>query len=161
VKSSDERRRGRFDVQLPDERKLNERACHARQDASRVLLVDCLPDEQEIYTEYLNHAGFDPVVVCEASMAFEMATTLQPAIVVADWMIHHGGGLDLIRRLREDARTRTAAMILISSQVFPRHRAAAADAGCDAFLAKPFFPETLIATVRDAALAAAKRLAQD
>ena len=43
----------------------SERAWMRREGAAtKALLVNCLPDEQEMYVNHLRHAGFDPIADC-------------------------------------------------------------------------------------------------
>jgi len=118
-----------------------------RNATSRVLLVDCIPDNQQMYRESLELAGFDPIVTCEASSAFEHATAGPADVIVIDTGYAATNGLELIQRLRSDHRTRHAGVIVISGHVFLRDRAAAVKAGCDVFLPKPCLPETLLAAI--------------
>jgi DNA-binding response OmpR family regulator len=113
-----------------------------------VLLINCIRDEQEMYAEHLRYSGIDPIVVCETPEAFQIAVSAQPVVIVTDISI--GNGVELIRQLREDARTRTSVIIVVSARVFPADRSAAEEAGCDVFLPKPCLPETLVAEIRRA-----------
>ena len=114
---------------------------------TRVMLVDCIPDEQSMYTEYLAHAGLAPVVVCESSAAFQLAASAPPEVVVIDLGTNPEDMLGLLQQFRADRRTRGAAVIAISGHVFPKDQAEAFRAGCDVFLPKPCLPETLLAEI--------------
>jgi len=57
-------------------------------------------------------------------------------------------GLELIRQLRADARTRHSTIVVVSGRVSPADRAVAERAGCDVFLPKPCLPDTLLSEVR-------------
>jgi two-component system, cell cycle response regulator DivK len=122
-----------------------ERDWHARQPSGAVLLISCLPDEQELYAEVLRHGGYAAVITCDASEAFEIAASAQSPIIVID--LAGEPELDVVRRLRQDSRTSRTAIIAISGRVFPSDRAAALVAGCNEFLPKPVLPEVLLATV--------------
>jgi two-component system cell cycle response regulator DivK len=115
--------------------------------AGRVLLVDCLPDEQALYGDALRDAGFDPVIECEASASFQMAVGTG-ARVIAINLSFRNPELDLVRQLRRDARTTSCALIVISAAAFQSDREAAQQAGCDVFLPKPCLPDTFVAHVR-------------
>jgi CheY-like chemotaxis protein len=115
----------------------------------RVLIVNCFPDEREMYEEYLRFAGYDPVDVCEPSDAFELAVSLQPDVIVTDTALPKGleHGLELIRRLRSDPRTRAIAIIVVSGHAFSHHKNQVELAGGDVFLPKPCLPETLVTAI--------------
>ena len=115
--------------------------------SNRILLVDCIPDEQSMYTEYLEHAGLAPVVACDGAAAFQHAASAQPDVVVVDLGIDPGNMLTLLQQLRADSRTRDAPIIAISGHVFPKDQAEAMRASCDVFLAKPCPPETLLTEI--------------
>ena len=118
-------------------------------DPNCVLLVNCFPDEREMYEEYLRYAGFDPVEVCEPAEAFKIAITLRPQVLVTDVALPHGlSGVDLIRQLRSDTRTRNVIIIVVTGYVFPPQRARALAAGCDVFLPKPCLPQDLVAAIQ-------------
>ncbi|MFL5681399.1 MAG: response regulator [Chloroflexota bacterium] len=68
------------------------------------------------------------------------------AIVLLDVRLPDGNGLDLARELRAQPAPRPAVLILTAS-VLPSERDAAIRAGADAFLAKPYRPADLIATM--------------
>ena len=114
---------------------------------SRILLVDCIPDEQSMYTEYLEHAGLAPVVACDGPAAFQHASSAQPEVVVLDLGNDPGRSLRLLQQFRTDGRTSGAAIIVISGHVFPNDQAEAMRAGCDVFLPKPCLPETMLAEI--------------
>src|SRR5437879_9516790 len=95
------------------------------------------------------HAGFEPVILCDAAKAFDTAIATRARVIVVDLTMTNEG-LELVRQLRADARTRHSTIIAISGRVFPADRAVAERAGCDVFLPKPFLPETLLTEVRRA-----------
>ena len=115
----------------------------------RVLLVNCFPDEREMYEEYLRYAGFDPIDVCEPSDAFETAVSVKPDVIVTDTALPRGldDGLDLIRRLRSDPRTRPIGIVVVTGHAFAQHRRLVEQAGADIFLPKPCLPQTLVEAI--------------
>jgi CheY-like chemotaxis protein len=129
-------------------------------DPNCVLLVNCFRDEREMYVEYLRYAGFDPIQVCEPAEAFEIATSLCPRVIVTDLALPHGvRGVDLIRQLRGDARTRHAIIIVVTGHVFAAQRATALAAGADVFLPKPCLPNDLVAAIEHELTMSRPRLA--
>lgn len=73
-----------------------------------------------------------------------MATDLAPDVIVTGLRLRgKEDGLVLAARLKRDASTRAAIVIMLSGCVYPADRAAALRAGCDKFLEKPCVPEAL------------------
>jgi two-component system cell cycle response regulator DivK len=143
-----ERRRGRSEIDLRGQRATLERQWFARH-SSGIMLVNCLPDEQHMYSFAFTTAGFDPIVTCEVVKALELATCSPPAAMITDMTLEGGRqtALQLISTVRAHERTRHALIVVVSGYAFPRDRQSAVDAGADVFLPKPCAPETLVRTV--------------
>ncbi len=67
-------------------------------------------------------------------------------LVLLDLMMPEMTGLDVLRRLRQDLRSGTPAIILTAAGQDEQERAAI-DAGANAFVTKPFSPKKLYALV--------------
>jgi len=137
-----ERRRGRSWEELRRRRIHLQRQWRFLKGNRRVLLVDCLPDEQEMYGSTLRGNGLEVVTECAADAAIDYALRTAPVAVVVDMSLL-GGGMDFVRRLRADPATADVLLIVLSSYVYPEDRRAAEAAGADRFLTKPCLPETL------------------
>jgi len=57
-------------------------------------------------------------------------------------------GIELVRRLRAGGSTKDKAIVMLTACAFEPHQQRAHRAGCDAFLAKPCLPETLVSEIR-------------
>ena len=82
--------------------------------------------------------------VAEAKQALDVAL---PAVALVDLMLPGGSGVDVLNEVRRrdpDGRIKT---VVVSAWTTNDYRAAAANAGADAFVAKPFLPEELSAVV--------------
>jgi len=78
----------------------------------------------------------DPQTLCDA--------------VLMDVQMPGMDGLEVTRRLRELPHTRTLPVIALTAGAMVSERRSALDAGMNAFVSKPFSPQTLIDTVRQA-----------
>jgi CheY-like chemotaxis protein len=65
-----------------------------------------------------------------------------------DLQLPRTDGWALMRELKGDDRTRRIPIVVVSACVLPVERAAARDAGCDAFLAKPCDPGRIVEEVK-------------
>jgi two-component system KDP operon response regulator KdpE len=121
--------------------------------ALRILSLDDDVGNQSLIAAIVARTD-DPVI---GNATLLQATTIAQAraildrdpidLVLLDVHLPDGLGLDLATELRERQSPRPAVLALTAS-VLPAEQHAALDAGCDAFLAKPFAASGLIATMR-------------
>jgi len=83
-------------------------------------------------------------IVEAASLAAARAALAETPVdvVLLDVRLPDGNGLDLARDLA--TATSRPRIVVLSASVLPAERQAALDAGCDAFLGKPFAPRELL-----------------
>jgi two-component system cell cycle response regulator DivK len=114
-----------------------------------VLIVDDHPDSLAMYAFGLLAMGFQAILAEDAEIGFARACRFQPDVVVADITHADNSGFDLTRRLRDDARTKNAGIIVLTGCMFDVAVEEAQDAGCDRFLLKPCPPDALALEIRD------------
>ncbi|MFM2059356.1 MAG: hypothetical protein RLY71_3741 [Pseudomonadota bacterium] len=85
----------------------------------------------------------------DAASGWDAALQIRPDIVLLDIMMPGGmDGLELCRRLKTDARTCQAKVVLVSARGHRNDVSIGLDAGADDYILKPFSPERLAQTVR-------------
>lgn len=114
-----------------------------------VLMVDDHADSLEIYEILLRSTGFTPLTARTAEEAFAQACSGRPDVVVADVTLPGVSGVELVRQLRADARTRDTGVIVLTGHGAEQMRRDAEAAGCDRYLLKPCLPDVLTAGIRD------------
>ena len=106
-------------------------------------------DSRELLAAILHELG---VAIAEAGTGRDaLARTAcppLPAIVFLDLSLPDQHGTDVARALKLDPATRNIPVIALSASVRPVDKAAAACAGCAAFLEKPVNPEDVLTLVR-------------
>ena len=97
--------------------------------------------------EYLHHEGLVPIVVPNATHALRLASSVD---VVVTGLLLPGeiDGIELLARLRRDARTRAIPIVVLTACAWRSDRDRALAAGCDCFLSKPCLPCTLLDQLR-------------
>ncbi len=123
----------------------------------RVLAVDDDPIFLSVLELHLRPVVEDLRVAFEGSSALATARDWRPDLILLDLNLPGRDGFDLCRRLREDARTRSTPILVLSARDNPECVAKALDWGADDFLAKPIRPIELQARIR-LALRGARRL---
>ena len=114
-----------------------------------LLIVDDHEDSLAMYAVGLLAMGFQPITAETAEDAFLRACELRPDVVVADVVLPGGSGLDLSRRLRDDARTTGTRIIVLTGHSGGAVKQQAHDVGCDRFLLKACLPDALACEIRD------------
>jgi two-component system, cell cycle response regulator DivK len=114
-----------------------------------VLIVDDHEDSLAMYAYSLLAMGFEALTAGSAEDAFARACECHPDVVVADVTLRGVSGLELARRLRDDARTKDARIIVLTGNTDAAVKRQADDAGCDRFMLKPCLPDVLALEIRD------------
>src|SRR3954471_2967362 len=113
-----------------------------RRRRSRVLLIDDLEDQRELYREYLEFAGYDVEVARDGFEGIDRALKSLPDIVVMDLSMPGLDGFEATQRLKLLKRTRRIPIIALTAHgSLPREWALSA--GCAAYLKKPCYPDDL------------------
>lgn len=87
--------------------------------------------------------GFHPVTAENAEEAFVRACEIHPDAIVVDLGLPGLAGVELTHRLRQDVRTQTAGIIVLTSSMSGSMARTAREAGCDRLLLKPCPPDAL------------------
>src|SRR3954465_12866496 len=97
----------------------------------------------------LRRAGFDVATATDGEEAVQIARSRRPALAVLDVMMPRRTGYQLFEELRVDESLRDIKVILLSARVQESDVARGLDAGADAYLAKPFKAQELVAKVQE------------
>jgi|SRR5947209_4345724 two-component system, OmpR family, response regulator ResD len=112
----------------------------------RVLVVDDEPTIGDVVTRYLRRAGYETALAATGKDALASAASERPDVVVLDLMLPDLDGLEVMRRLRNRERERTA-IILLTARGEESDRVTGLSLGADDYVVKPFSPAELVARV--------------
>jgi CheY-like chemotaxis protein len=125
--------------------------------SQHVLLVD---DDQvllEVLATVLDLEEFTATTAIGGAEALAAVAASRPDVVVCDVTMPGIDGLEVCRRLKADPTTVSIPVVLLTARGGPADRAAGTEAGCDAYLTKPFSPLQLIDVLRHVQSAAGTR----
>jgi len=111
-----------------------------------VLVVDDEPTITEVVCRYLQRAGYRTAIAADGAQALEAANDRRPDLVVLDLMLPRIGGLEVMRRLREQDRERMP-IILLTAKGEESDRIIGLRLGADDYVVKPFSPAELVARI--------------
>ncbi|MDY7015411.1 MAG: response regulator transcription factor [Cyanobacteriota bacterium] len=119
-------------------------------DTPKLLLVDDEPGLREAVQAYLEDDDeFSVQVAASAEEAWALMENNPPDLVISDIMMPRVNGYQFLQRLREDPRFKTLPVVFLTARGMTADRIQGYDAGCDAYLSKPFEPDELVAIVRN------------
>jgi two-component system phosphate regulon response regulator PhoB len=113
-----------------------------------ILVVEDEPAIQELVSYACGNSGFEVRRADSAGAAQAAIGDRLPDLVILDWMLPDRAGIELLRGLRADARTRELPVIMLTAKGAEGDRVAGLDAGADDYVVKPFSPRELISRVR-------------
>lgn len=116
----------------------------------KLLLVDDEPGVLESVKAYLEYdETFQVQTATNANEAWELLQQEQPDLVISDVMMPQVDGYQFLKKLREDPRFKTLPVVFLTARGMTSDRIQGYQAGCDAYLPKPFDPDELEAIVKN------------
>ena len=79
----------------------------------------------------------------DAASAIDRLASCRPDMICLDLVLPDSSGYDVCEFIRKSPEHGTTPILMMSDRSYPEDRAHAAEAGADAFLAKPFSEKTL------------------
>lgn len=116
--------------------------------AGTILLVDDEPGLREAVQAYLEESGFTVHVASNATQGWELLQQVSPDLVISDIMMPQVDGYQFLQQMREDPRFKAMPVIFLTARGMTSDRIEGYQAGCDAYLPKPFDPDELVAIVQ-------------
>lgn len=118
-------------------------------DRKFILLVEDNPDDEALTLRAFktNHILNEVVVARDGQEALDYLfgtgphagrdTSVQPSLILLDLKLPKVEGLEVLRRIRAEARTRLLPVVILTSSKEDRDRLAGYSLGCNSFVRKP------------------------
>lgn len=116
--------------------------------SATVLVVEDEPAIQELLAYNLRGAGYSVVCVGSAEQAMVRINEMLPDLILLDWMLPGKNGIEFIRLLRQDSRTRSIPVIMLTARVEEDDKISGLGVGADDYVTKPFSPRELVARIK-------------
>jgi two-component system cell cycle response regulator DivK len=110
---------------------------------AKILVVEDEPNNLELALRIVRHAGHEAAVATDGITALELAETHRPQLILLDLQLPKLDGWTVVRELRRESWGRRIPIIAVSASATPGDEYKALEAGCTAFLSKPYYPATL------------------
>ena len=113
-----------------------------------VLIVDDEYAIRDMLRMALELASFRCIEAENIQQAYHLIVDERPAIVLLDWMLPGGSGLELLNRLKREELTRDMPVIMLTAKTAEDNVIQGLDVGADDYITKPFAPRELIARIK-------------
>ncbi|PJJ98019.1 phosphate regulon transcriptional regulatory protein PhoB [Lysobacteraceae bacterium NML75-0749] len=113
-----------------------------------ILIVDDEPAIREMVAFALRRENYLVQQAGDAAEALEAINRSAPDLILLDWMLPGGSGLELARRWRRDALAREIPIIMLTARGEEDDRVIGLESGVDDYVIKPFSTRELLARIR-------------
>jgi phosphoserine phosphatase RsbU/P len=117
-------------------------------DMYSILIIDDDPVTKLMLRRILEQQGYTVDTAQDGQEGIQKAVTMQPALIICDWLMPITDGLEVCRFVKSTAKLCTTFFVLLTSRVDLEDRIEGLNAGADEFLAKPIDMNELKARVR-------------
>lgn len=115
----------------------------------RILLVDDEEDIASLVKMRLEIEDFDVITAFDGQQALDMARTEKPDLIILDVMLPKMDGYKVCRMLKYDQNYHHIPIILFTAKAQDKDVETGYDTGADAYIIKPFDPDSLLEKVRE------------
>ncbi len=113
-----------------------------------ILVVDDESDILELVEYNLCKEGYSVTCVMSGETALPAVRTKQPDLILLDLMLPGLDGLEICRRLKADATTRSIPIVILTAKGTEADIVTGLELGASDYVTKPFSPRVLVARVR-------------
>lgn len=114
----------------------------------KVLIVEDEEDIREMLRLALEMADFECFEADNIRDAHIHIIDHNPDLVLLDWMLPGGSGIELARRLKRDELTARVPIIMLTAREEEADKVLGLEAGADDYITKPFSPRELVARLK-------------
>jgi CheY-like chemotaxis protein len=104
----------------------------------KILIVEDNPQNMKLYEMILSAKGYTLLKAIDGEEALDMAIRKHPDLIIMDIRLPGMNGLEVTRKLRENSAFSHTPIIAITAYTMKGDKARAIEAGCNAYLSKPF-----------------------
>ncbi len=116
--------------------------------APQILIVEDEAAVAGLIATTLRMAGYEVVIAQNAEQAASALAAQSFNAAVVDWMLPSTTGIELIIRLRQQAKNRLLPILMLTANALEQHKIEGLEAGADDYLTKPFSPRELSARIK-------------
>ena len=113
--------------------------------AKRILVVEDEAPIREMLCFVLEQKGYETVEAEDYADGLAKVREPYPELIVLDWMMPGGSGIQFIKQLKQDEVTRQIPVVMLTARGEAEDKVRGLEAGADDYITKPFSPKELTA----------------
>jgi two-component system, cell cycle response regulator DivK len=115
----------------------------------RILVVEDHEENRRIMHDLLTAAGYEMIEALTGEEGITLAEQERPDLILMDIQLPGLDGYETTRRIKAQPALRAIPIIAVTSYALSGDDVKALEAGCDAYVTKPFSPRALLAKIRE------------
>ena len=116
---------------------------------TKILVVEDQEDDRQILRDLLASADYEMVEAENGQEALTAVVEHKPDLILMDIQLPIMDGYEATRRIKADPATKSIPIIVVTSYALSGDEGKAREAGCDAYVTKPYSPRQLLAKIRE------------
>jgi two-component system, cell cycle response regulator DivK len=117
--------------------------------SKKILVVEDTEDNRQILRDLLGMAGYDMVEAHDGAEGVAKAAEHRPDLILMDIQMPVMDGYEATRRIKANPELKAIPIVAVTSYALSGDEQKTRDAGCDAYIAKPYSPRQMLAKVRE------------
>jgi two-component system cell cycle response regulator DivK len=114
-----------------------------------ILVIEDQEDNRRIMRDLLTSKGYEVIEALNGLDGVKTAEASRPDLILMDIQLPGMDGYEATRRIKANPEIRKIPIIVVTSYALSGDDVKAFEAGCDAYVAKPFSPRELLAKIRE------------
>lgn len=116
--------------------------------SKRILVVEDEAPIREMLCFVLEQKGYSTVEAEDFDAAVKSLKEPFPDLILLDWMLPGGTGINYIKHLKRDEMTRNIPVVMLTARGEEEDKVRGLEAGADDYITKPFSPKELVARLK-------------
>jgi len=114
-----------------------------------ILVIEDQEDNRRIMRDLLSSVDYEVIESVTGEAGVRCAETHHPDLILMDIQLPDIDGYEATRRIKANPELRSIPIIVVTSYALSGDDAKAFEAGCDAYVSKPFSPRALLKKIRE------------
>ena len=117
--------------------------------SKKILIVEDTEDNRQILRDLLGMAGYTLFEARDGAEGVAKAAEHRPDLILMDIQMPVMDGYEATRRIKANPELKAIPIVAVTSYALSGDEQKTRDAGCDAYIAKPYSPRQMLAKVRE------------